>query len=183
MNNPGETARLPATNLTPKPGDFPIRSAASRAAARAMLERREDAFELHIEIVGFGDSPACGCRACRRKWSRATQQERAAAMQSLENYLDRACGRTRKVQEQLGPLCSVEPGDQTREHTMPAITNQKIVIPLEAVPIEELQTPQGRLAAREIHARNMDKLRPHVLTGGISASRPESPQSRKSSCT
>jgi hypothetical protein len=41
---------LPATNLGPKPGDFPLGSAKSRAAARALL-RNQQASKPRIEIV------------------------------------------------------------------------------------------------------------------------------------
>jgi hypothetical protein len=72
----------------------------SRAAARAMLyamEAESNFIEVHHEIVGFGASPDCSCRACRDKWSKATPDERAAADLSLQIYLDRACSRTEKA--------------------------------------------------------------------------------------
>ena len=41
---------LPATNAGPRPGDFPLGSAKSRAAARALL-RNQQASKPRIEIV------------------------------------------------------------------------------------------------------------------------------------
>jgi hypothetical protein len=41
---------LPATNSGPRPGDFPLGSAKSRAAARALL-RNQQASKPRIEIV------------------------------------------------------------------------------------------------------------------------------------
>src|SRR5262249_13665109 len=77
--------------------DFPLRSAESRAAVRAMLNAREaesDVINVHIEVVGFGPDPDCRCRACRVRWSQARPDERAAARVSLQNYVDRASGGT-----------------------------------------------------------------------------------------
>ena len=42
MNNQEEKASLPATDSAPKPGDFPIGSVKSRAAARAILTKRNE---------------------------------------------------------------------------------------------------------------------------------------------
>ena len=41
MSKQGQRPCLPATDSGPNPGDFPIGSLQSRAAARAMLERRD----------------------------------------------------------------------------------------------------------------------------------------------
>jgi hypothetical protein len=64
------------------------------------MEAESNFIEVHHEIVGFGASPGCSCRACRDKWSKATPDERAAADVSLQNYLDRACSRTEKAPDQ-----------------------------------------------------------------------------------
>ena len=50
MNKMGKTAPLPATNSTPSPGNFPLFSLESRAAARMLAARREDA-KKRIEFV------------------------------------------------------------------------------------------------------------------------------------
>ena len=44
-DNAARTPFLPATNEGPRPGDFPIGSALSRAAARMLLKRKEQAEE------------------------------------------------------------------------------------------------------------------------------------------
>jgi hypothetical protein len=40
---------LPATNLGPKPGDFPLGSLESRAAARAVAEDKDEGIVLTFE--------------------------------------------------------------------------------------------------------------------------------------
>ena len=50
MNNPSQTARLLATDSAPRPGDFPLHSFESRAAARMRLERARDT-RKRLEIV------------------------------------------------------------------------------------------------------------------------------------
>jgi hypothetical protein len=42
MNNSNKEPALPVTNSGPRPGDFPVGSLQSRAAARAMMERKQD---------------------------------------------------------------------------------------------------------------------------------------------
>ena len=44
---------LPATNLGPKPGDFPLRSLESRAAARAMAEDKSEGPDLDSFLQGM----------------------------------------------------------------------------------------------------------------------------------
>jgi hypothetical protein len=41
MDNSTKTPLLPATDSAPRPGDFPVGSASSRAAARMLLKHRE----------------------------------------------------------------------------------------------------------------------------------------------
>ena len=55
-NNQGGKPSLPATDSTPRPGDFPIGSIESRAAARARLEHTKDnPGEVdHVQIVHIG---------------------------------------------------------------------------------------------------------------------------------
>ena len=51
---------LPATNLGPKPGDFPVGSAESRAAARAMCDRKQSTCEkiiVTVEHIGSDRPP------------------------------------------------------------------------------------------------------------------------------
>jgi hypothetical protein len=43
---------LPATDSGPKPGDFPVRSLESRAAARTMLEREDEVSGMQIIDLG-----------------------------------------------------------------------------------------------------------------------------------
>jgi hypothetical protein len=45
MDNSTKSPFLPATDLAPRPGDFPVASASSRAAARTLLKRKEQAEE------------------------------------------------------------------------------------------------------------------------------------------
>jgi hypothetical protein len=44
---------LPATNLGPKPGDFPLLSLESRAAARAMAEDKDEGIDLDLFLAGM----------------------------------------------------------------------------------------------------------------------------------
>jgi hypothetical protein len=46
MDNSTKSPLLPATDSAPRPGDFPVGSASSRAAARMLLKRKEQAEEL-----------------------------------------------------------------------------------------------------------------------------------------
>ena len=46
MSKSSKTPFLPATDLAPRPGDFPVGSALSRAVARMLLKRKEWAEEL-----------------------------------------------------------------------------------------------------------------------------------------
>ena len=57
-NNQREKASLPATDSEARPGDFPLGSLESRAAARAKLEHIKDkpGIQIIIETVG-GDEP------------------------------------------------------------------------------------------------------------------------------
>ena len=48
-----ETARVSTTDSGPKPGDFPVGSLESRAAARAMLERHDQEEEDWIRVIHF----------------------------------------------------------------------------------------------------------------------------------
>ena len=50
IDKPEKKRPLPATNSTPKPGDFPIGSAESRAAARMLATSREDT-RKRVQIV------------------------------------------------------------------------------------------------------------------------------------
>jgi hypothetical protein len=50
-SNKGINRELTATDSTPSPADFPIGSAASRAAARAKLERLPTAPPLILHLV------------------------------------------------------------------------------------------------------------------------------------
>jgi len=47
---------LPATDSGPKPGDFPVRSLESRAAARTMLEREDEVSGIQIIDLGCSRS-------------------------------------------------------------------------------------------------------------------------------
>ena len=57
MNNKSEKPSLPATDSKPRPGDFPLRSIESRAAARAKLEhiKRDPGEVLHLIIHHVGE--------------------------------------------------------------------------------------------------------------------------------
>ena len=44
---------LPATNLGPKPGDFPLGSLESRAAARAVAEDKDEGIDLALFLEGL----------------------------------------------------------------------------------------------------------------------------------
>jgi hypothetical protein len=46
MDNSTKSPLLPATDSAPRPGDFPVGSASSRAAARMLLKHKEQAEEL-----------------------------------------------------------------------------------------------------------------------------------------
>jgi hypothetical protein len=51
MNNQQDRPSIPVTDATPRPGDFPLGSPASRAAARAFRESRlvaESGLQIHI---------------------------------------------------------------------------------------------------------------------------------------
>jgi len=51
VNNPAKEPLLLVTNSGPKPGDFPIGSVESRAAARALAEHKTEAKEvLRVEV-------------------------------------------------------------------------------------------------------------------------------------
>jgi hypothetical protein len=50
MNNPTKGPFLPVTDSGPKPGDFPLKSTESRAAARILAGRKSDKFG-RIEII------------------------------------------------------------------------------------------------------------------------------------
>lgn len=59
-----------------------------------MLDAKQaGGIEVHVEIVGYGPGPKCDCRACRRKWSKATAEERAAVLAEFENFMFRATQR------------------------------------------------------------------------------------------
>ena len=53
MWKPRKEPPLPATDSRPKPGDFPVGSLESRAAARAMLERHDQEEEDWIRVIHF----------------------------------------------------------------------------------------------------------------------------------
>ena len=51
MDNPAKGPFLPVTNSGPKPGDFPIGSVESRAAARALAEHKTEVKKvLRVEV-------------------------------------------------------------------------------------------------------------------------------------
>ena len=50
MNNPTKRPFLPVTDSGPRPGDFPLKSRESRAAARILAGRKSDEFG-RIEII------------------------------------------------------------------------------------------------------------------------------------
>ena len=56
MWKPRKEPLLPATDSGPKPGDFPVGSLESRAAARTMLERQDEAIEMRIIDLGCSRS-------------------------------------------------------------------------------------------------------------------------------
>jgi hypothetical protein len=84
---------LPATDLAPKPGDFPIGSMESRVAARVLSNMKEEteAVSVHVEIVGFGDSPSCKCEPCRDRRSQSTPEQQAAILVEYEAFMATAC--------------------------------------------------------------------------------------------
>src|SRR5690349_6968017 len=63
MSKMRKTAPLPATNSTPRPGDFPLGSVESRAAARMLAGKREDTkkrIEVRTNVSRYtwmGDDP------------------------------------------------------------------------------------------------------------------------------
>jgi len=75
MQNKGSQGRLGATDSGPRPGGFPLGSAQSRAAARALLaarEREEDGLRFVVRSVVDGkpvnlDGLAERLRAARRR--------------------------------------------------------------------------------------------------------------------
>jgi hypothetical protein len=50
MNNPTKGSFLPVTDSGPRPGDFPLKSSASRAAARILAGRKGDRLQ-RVEII------------------------------------------------------------------------------------------------------------------------------------
>lgn len=50
MNNPTKRSFLPVTDMGPKPGDFPLKSRESRAAARILAGRKGDRLQ-RVEII------------------------------------------------------------------------------------------------------------------------------------
>ena len=70
-----------------------IGSIESRAAARVLSNTREEAeaISVHIEIVGFGDSPSCECKPCRDRRSQATPEKQAAVLAEFESFMATAC--------------------------------------------------------------------------------------------
>ena len=67
---PGRNGRngngLPATNTATKPGDFPVGSLESRAAARALHEQRKQAGPLlEVIITSVGSGPETGEKILR----------------------------------------------------------------------------------------------------------------------
>ena len=57
--NGGNGNSLPATNSATKPGDFPVGSVESRAAARALHEQRKQAGpKIEVRIVHIGGKQA-----------------------------------------------------------------------------------------------------------------------------
>jgi hypothetical protein len=84
---------LRATDLTTKLGDFPIGSMESRAAARVLSNSREEAetVSVHVEIVGFGDSPSCGCKPCRDMRFQTTPEMQASLLAEFEVFMATVC--------------------------------------------------------------------------------------------
>jgi len=67
MNNQPKEPRLPATDSTPRPGDFPIGSPESRAAVRAMLKRTPST-TIRATIVHIGQDGSKLPAPERIKW-------------------------------------------------------------------------------------------------------------------
>jgi hypothetical protein len=57
IDNPQANARLSATNARPKPGDYPLGSTESRAAARALADRLRVSGEVLRVVVKHIGSP------------------------------------------------------------------------------------------------------------------------------
>ena len=55
MNRTNKNASVSVTEASPRPADFPLGSAESRAAARAMIEERHG--EAEIVMIGLGIGP------------------------------------------------------------------------------------------------------------------------------
>ena len=55
MNRTNKNAPVSVTEASPRPADFPLGSAESRAAARAMIEERHG--EAEIVMIGLGIGP------------------------------------------------------------------------------------------------------------------------------
>ncbi|MGB6876116.1 MAG: hypothetical protein WBD87_08780 [Candidatus Acidiferrales bacterium] len=58
FDKPAKSPLLHDTNSGPLPGEFPVGSAESRAAARAMLQRAEKALDFHwVAVICVGAGP------------------------------------------------------------------------------------------------------------------------------
>lgn len=68
MELKGPLRRLGATDSGPRPGRFPLGSARSRAAARALLETKRDTEEagvlIVLRLIGTGNEPGHEERKC-----------------------------------------------------------------------------------------------------------------------
>jgi hypothetical protein len=98
MANKGDQKPLGATDSTPKPGSFPLGSAQSRAAARAMLVERKESEEgfcvvlrsiVDGSVINF-DGLAEAIRAARMRIHGGGEQ---AALPSSEGGQDFSRGR------------------------------------------------------------------------------------------